>query len=180
MKILELLSISGLCHIVGVTQSTAEHWIEDFNAYIPEMKQKDVTYYYPEAIGVLQFIKESKNQRFQKPEIMEMLTHGNCPITAEKTIGNVQPKTNRKNDKENILTVMQTIGKTVEKVSNQNNLIKDLQEQQNQQNKRIKNMEKQTEKINHLKQEFEALKQGRTLANEYEMKKESFAKLFGN
>ncbi|ASN05547.1 hypothetical protein CFK40_11265 [Virgibacillus necropolis] len=164
--------------MVGVPQNTAANWIEDFNFYIPDTERRDDTYYHPEAIDVLKFIKECKNQHYQKPEIMEMLANKKFPITIEKTKEDVQPPLDQENYKENILTVMQTVGKTVANVSDQKELIKVLQEQQNKQNKRIKNTEKQIEKINELKQEIKALKQNCTPAQEYEMKKKSFAMLF--
>lgn len=175
VKTLELLSINGLCHIVGVPQSTVANWIEDFNVYIPEKRQSNVTYYHPSAIEVLKFIKKCKNQKHQKQQIMEMLANKNFPIAP---IEDLEPILDQENYRENILTVMQTIGKTVESVSNQKESIKSLLEQQSEQNKRIKNAEKQTKEINDLKQEIKALKQNRTPAKEYVMKKESFAKLF--
>lgn len=178
MKTLEFLSINGLCHIVGVPQNTAANWIEDFNVYIPKKKHRDVTYYHPEAIDVIKFIKKCKSQKYQNQQIMEMLENNNFPITVEKTIEDMQLTSDRGSYKENIKTVMQTIGKTVANVSKQEESIKGIQEQQNEQNKRIKNTENQTEEINDLKQEIEALKQKLTPAKEYEMKKESFAKLF--
>lgn len=178
VKTLELLSISGLCHIVDVSQNTAANWIEDFNVYFPEKKQNDVTYYHPEAINVLKFIKACKNQNYQKPQIMEMLANQDFPITEEKTIDDLQLELDQVNYKDNLLTVMQTIGKTVTNVSNQEESIKGLQEQQNKQHKRLKHTEKQTEEIHDLKREIKALKQDLKPAKEYEMKKKSFAKLF--
>lgn len=179
MKTLELLSLNGLCHIVGVPQDTAANWIEDFNFYIPETKQKDITYFQPEAINVLQFIKECKNQNYRKQRIMEMLANEEFPVTVEKTNEDVSQSLNQENYKENILTVMQTIGKTVANVSDQRESIKALQDQQDEQNKRIKNTEKQSQEISHIKQEMKALKQEKySPGKEYEMKKKSFAELF--
>lgn len=175
---MELLSINGLCHIVGVPQNTAITWIEDFNFYIPEKKLQNVTYYHPEAIDVLKFIKKCKDQEYQKTQIMEMLASRKFPIPLEKTTEDEQQTLDRENYKENILTLMQTIGKTVANVSSNKESILDIQEQQNEQKKRIKNTEKLMEEINDLKQEIAALKQERTPAKEYKRRKESFAKVF--
>lgn len=181
MKTLELVSINGLCHIVDVPQNRAAKWIEDFNFYIPETKRKDVTYYHPEAIDVLKFIKKCKAQNYKKQQIMEMLANQNFSLKSEKTTDDLPQSLDRENYKENILTIMQTIGKTVANVSDQRESIKALQEQQSEQKKRIKNTEKQTQIIYDLKQKIETLGQETlTPAKEYEMKKKSFAKLFEN
>lgn len=178
MKTLELLSINGLCHIVGVPQDTAEHWIEDFTIYIPRTEHRDGLYYHLEAIDVLKFIKECKNQNYQKPQIMEMLANKCFPTIVERTIEDIQLTFNQGNYKENILTVMQTIGKTVSNVANQEKSIKAIQEQQTKQKKRMKDTEKLVEEINDLKREIETLKQKSSQEKEYELKKESFAQLF--
>ncbi|WP_175631837.1 MerR family transcriptional regulator [Virgibacillus siamensis] len=180
-----LLSINGLCHTVGVPQNTVIHWIEDFNFYIPETHFQNVTYYHTDAIDVLKFIKRYKDKGYQKTQIMYMLENSVFPIPVKKTVEGEQQTLNSENYRENILTVMQTLGKTVTNVSDQKESIMDIQEQQNQHKKRIKNTEKQMEEISELKQEIEllkqeieSLKQEPPLAKEYEMKKESFAKLF--
>ncbi|GAA0614453.1 hypothetical protein GCM10009001_34670 [Virgibacillus siamensis] len=178
---MELLSVNGLCHLVGVPQDTIMNWVEDFNFYIPEKNFQNVTYYHSEAIDVLKFIKKCKEQGYEKKQIMEMLTNNNIPVPVEKTMEDEQQALDYdENYRENILTVMQTIGKTVANVANQKETLDDLQEQQHEHNKRIKNTEKQLEEINKLKQEIQSLKQEHTPAKEYEMKKESFAKLFKN
>ncbi|UJL45638.1 MerR family transcriptional regulator [Virgibacillus sp. NKC19-16] len=175
---LELLSINGLCQIVGVTEKTAADWTNDFNNYIPKTSQWGTTYYPPEAIETLKFIKACKNKNYQTPQIKNMLANNISPITMERTIEDVQQSLEEGNYKENILTVMQTIGKTVSNVADQEKSLKALQEQNDEQNKRIKNMEKQAKEINDLKQEIKNLKQKHIPAKEYEAKKKSFAKLF--
>ncbi|ASK63858.1 hypothetical protein CFK37_17680 [Virgibacillus phasianinus] len=181
VKILELLSINGLCHIVDIPHNKAVKWIEDYNFYIPETKRKDVVYYHPEAINVLKFIKKCKSQKYKKPQIMEMLAGQNFLLPIEDTTEDETDSLDNEDYKENVLTVMQTIGKTVASVSDQKESIKDLQEQQHEQKKRIKNTEKQTQEINELKRKIEKLRQEKvSLAKEYQMKKRSFAKLFEN
>lgn len=178
MSTLELLSISGLSHIIGVTEKTAENWIEEFNTHVPKTTELGMTYYHPEAIDTLKFIKTCKHKNYQTPQIRKMLTNNISPITMQRTIEDVQQSLEQENYKENLLTVMQTIGKTVSNVADQEKSIKSLQEQYDEQNKRIKDVEKQAKEINDLKQEIEALKQKLTPAKEYQVKKESFAKLF--
>ena len=108
-------------------------------------------------------------------------TKRNFSLKSEKTTDDLPQPLDRENYKENILTVMHTIGKTVANVSDQRESIKALQEQQSEQKKRIKTTEKQTQIIYDLKQKIETLGQETlTPAKEYEMKKKSFAKLFEN
>ncbi|GAB3056417.1 MerR family transcriptional regulator [Virgibacillus ainsalahensis] len=178
MKTLELLGINGLCHIVGISENTAADWIKDFNVYIPKADQQDATYYHPEAIEVLKFIKQCKDQNYAKPQIMDMLANRSFPITVDSSIEDVKTTLEQGNYKENILSVMQTIGMTVSNVANQEKWLKTIQEQQYEQNKRIKHTEKQTEEINHLKREIQTLKQELTNIKENEIKKETFVNLF--
>lgn len=175
---LEFLSISGLCLIIGVTEKTAENWIEEFSTHVPKTTELGTTYYHPEAIDTLKFIKTCKNKNYQTPKIREMLANNISPITMQRTIEDIQQSLEQENYKENLLTVMQTIGKTVSNVVDQEKSIKSLQEQYYEQNKRIKDVEKQAKEINDLKQEIKALNQKLTPEKEYEVKKESFAKLF--
>ncbi|WP_188725660.1 MerR family transcriptional regulator [Lentibacillus populi] len=177
VKALELLNLHGLCHIVDVPQSTAENWIEEFNVYIPKAEKQDVIYYHPEAIDVLKFIKQCKNQNYKKASIKKMLGDRSFMVTKKSSIEDVQSALDQGNYKDNILTVMQTIGKTVANVASQEKSITAVKEQQDKQKKRIKMIEKQTEKINDLKQEINELKQERT-TSDYKIKKEAFAKLF--
>ncbi|WP_404452180.1 helix-turn-helix domain-containing protein [Virgibacillus necropolis] len=168
---MELISITSLCHSVGVPQNTVENWIEDYNCYIPETDQ----YYHLEAINVLNFIKRCKAKNYHKSQIMKMLAHKNFSNAVEIPTEDIQSSPDPENYDENILAVMQTIGKTVEKVTDQDESIEILQEDQTKQKQRIKATEKQ---ISALKLEIQSLKQEPPLEKEYEMKKKSFAKLF--
>lgn len=159
VKTLELLGIRGLCLIVGISENTAANWIKDFNVYIPTADQQDDTYYHPEAIEVLKFIKQCKDQNYEKPQIMEMLKNRSFPITVDSSIKDVQTTLENGNYKENILSVMQTIGMTVSNVADQEKWLKNIQEKQDRQNKRIEHAEKQAKEITDLKQEIQTLKQ---------------------
>ncbi|WP_200410848.1 MerR family transcriptional regulator [Virgibacillus salexigens] len=170
-----MLSLNGLSHIVGVPKNTAATWVEEFNMYVPKTQQQDVMYYLPEAIDVLKFIKKCKYKNYKKPDILKRLANRSFPIRVESTIEDVQMTFEQGNYRENILTVMQTIGMTVSNVANQEKSIQSLQEEQK---KRMKIAEQQSKEINDLREQIESLKQAITPANEYEMKKESFARMF--
>lgn len=166
---MEFLSFNGLCHIVGISQYTAENWIKEFNIYIPRTQQHDETHYLPEAIDILRLIKKCKYQNYGKNEIMELLS------TGESAKKDVQRTAGQNEYQDNILPLMQTIGITVSHAEAQEKAIQKLQEQQMQQKKIMK---KQAKEMKQLKQEIQALKQWYTPAKEYEMKKLTMAKLF--
>lgn len=179
MTKMELLSFKGLCQIVGVPQSTAGNWIEEFTIYIPKTQQQDGMYYLPEAIDMLRFIKKCKDQSYKRAEIMKMLGERSFPIRVENTIKeDVQMNFEQEDYRDNILAVMQTIGVTVSNVETQEKVLQTIKAQQIIQKRRIKIIEKQIEEIDQLKQEIKALKHQSAKANEYEMRKYSLAKLF--
>jgi HAMP domain-containing protein len=175
---LELLRIHDLSHIVGIPHSTAAKWIKEFDMYIPKTQKQDGIYYHAEAIDVLTFVKKCKDQHYKKQPIIKMLADKSYPITETSSIKDVQAALDQGNYKENILTVMQTIGKTAANVANQEKWINALVEQQNKHKRQIKIIEKQTDEINDLKQDIKELKQEHTNARDYKLKKLSFAKLF--
>lgn len=178
MTKMELLSFNSLCHVVGVPQRNIGNWIEEFTIYIPKKQQRDGMYYFPEAIDILRFIKKCKDRNYEKSEIMKMLAKKSFPIRVENTVENVQNRVDQGEYRDNILTVMQTIGKTVSNVATQKETIQAIQEQQTKQKKRIKIIEEQAKEIEQLKQEIEALKQQLSTEKPYVMKKYTLAKLF--
>lgn len=165
---MEILSFNRLCHIVGISQTTAENWIEEFTFYIPRTQQQDGMHYLPEAIDILRFIKKCKYQNYEKSQIMNILGERSFPIRVEDTAEDVQTAFDQEGYRDSVLTMMQTIGATVSNVATQKETVQSMQEQQ----------DKQTEEIDHLRQEIKALKQQVFTANEYKMNKYTFTKLF--
>ncbi|GGJ88431.1 hypothetical protein GCM10007063_08670 [Lentibacillus kapialis] len=155
---MEFLSKESLSHIMGVQKNTLEKWIEDFNVYIPKTKLNNVTYYRPDGIEVLKFIKKCNDQDYDRKQIREMLATSTFPIRLEN-MHSVSQQSHDESYKENVVTMMQTIGKVVSNVENQQQLVEIIKEKQKNQNKLIKDIKKQTDEIDHLKQEMETLKQ---------------------
>ncbi|WP_087974306.1 MerR family transcriptional regulator [Oceanobacillus rekensis] len=168
VKALELLTINGLCYIVDVSNDTMVEWMEDFNVYIPKTEDMNITYYHPEAIDVLKFIKKCKAEDYQNGQITEMLANRNIFTTTDSPLEEIQNSIDEGSHKENILTMMQTIGKTVSNVASQEKEIRALKQVQRE----------QTKEINNLKREMEALKQQQTTTSVYETRKKSFTNLF--
>lgn len=178
MKTLELLKIDGLCHIIGVQKTQVEEWIEEFKVYIPKTEDKNVTYYHPEAIDALKFIKKKKSEGYQNSQISEMLANRDIHFTADNSLEEIQNAIDEGSHRENMLTIMQTIGKTVSNMVNQEKEIRALKQVQHEQSKKIQVLEEQTKEINNLKQEIEILKQQQATTPRYEIQKKSFANLF--
>lgn len=178
VKTLELLKIDGLCHIIGVEKTQVAEWIEVFKVYIPKTEDEDITYYHPEAIDALKFIKRKKSEGYQNSQISEMLANRDIHFTSDSSLEDIQHAINEGNHRENMLTIMQTIGKTVSHMADQEKEIRALKQVQHQQSKKIQMLEDQAKEINDLKQEIEILKQKQVTTPRYEIQKKSFANLF--
>ncbi len=183
VKTVELLRKKDLHPAVGVAKSTVADWIEDFNVYIPKTKHGNITYYKPEAIEVLAFIKQCRDQNYQKHQIMEMLAEKGFPITVNEAVEDVKKALEVDSPRDTLLAVMQTMGKSVAKIAEQDERIlehektlKMVQEKHDGQEKRMIELERRTDEIELLKRELEAIKMELTAAKE---KKGFFARLFG-
>ena len=204
MRTVELLRKKDLHPAVGVPKSTVADWIEDFNVYIPKVKHGSVTYYKPETIDVLLFIKQCREQHYQKNQIMEMLSEKGFPITVEEAVEDVKRALEGTNSRDTLLTVMQTMGQAVTKIAEQDErmdrfdermerqdgALKTLHLSQSEQVGRIDDLEKRTDEIDYLKQEMELMKKQLAAAKEQlerteieleasKNKKGFFSRLFG-
>ncbi|HLR63572.1 MAG TPA: MerR family transcriptional regulator [Lentibacillus sp.] len=167
---MEFLSIESLSHIVGVHKYTLKKWIQDFNVYVPKTKLNNVTYYRPDGVDVLKFIKQCKEQNYERQQIREILANSTFPIRLEN-IQDMSENTHNENDKVNMLTMMQTIGKIVSNVEDQQHLVGIIEEKQKNQNKLIKDIKKRTDEISHLKEEIETLKQQLASVTNHDLKR---------
>lgn len=175
----DLLRKKDLHPEVGVAKSTVADWIEDFNIYIPQSKQGNITYYQPETIDVLNFIKKCREQSYQKQQIMEALANNGFPVTIEEAKEDANKLIYQYGNQENneFLTVMQTMGQAVHKLSNQDESIKGLQNKGLEHEGRMDEIEEWTEKtdetVNDLKQEIELLRK-ELVASQQEKKRQGF------
>lgn len=167
---------------MGVPKSTVADWIEDFSVYIPKVKQGNVTYYKPEAIDVLKFIKQCRDHNYHKAQIMQMLAEKGFPITVEEAIEDVKQALEVDSPRDTLLTVMQTMGQAVAKIAEQDEALQTLGKRQDGQDERIKTIEKRTDEIEILKKQFEEMKKELAVTKE-ELAKEKnkgfFSRLFG-
>lgn len=189
MKTMDLLRKKDLHPPLGVPKSTIADWVEDFSVYIPKVKQGSVIYYKSESIDVLKFIKQCREQHYQKPQIMQMLADRGFPITVEEAVEDVRKALEGDTPRDTLLAVMQTMGQAMTELTDQNErldghdkALQTLSEQQDGQNERMGNIEKRTDEIEILKQEMEALRQELAVTKEELKEKNSgsfLSRLFG-
>jgi DNA-binding transcriptional MerR regulator len=182
---LDLLRKKDLHLAVDMPKSTVADWIEDFSVYIPKTKIGNVTYYKPEAIDVLKFIKECRAQNYQKPQIYEMIAEKGFAITVEEAVDDIKTALNGGNYRDTLLAVMETTGQAVAKIADQEEEIKELRTKQDEtvetisvQNERIEKVEKKADEIESLRRELEELKK-ELAATKEENKKGIWARFFG-
>jgi DNA-binding transcriptional MerR regulator len=181
VKTVELLRKKDLYPKVDVAKSTVADWVEDFNVY-----------YKPETIDVLLFIKQCREQNYQKHQIMEMLADKGFPITVEDAVQDIKKALEGDSPRDTLLTVMQTMGQAVSKLAEQDERLDGLDERTDEHSKTLKTLEertvgqderligleKRTDEIEFLKQELESLKM-ELAATKEQSKKGFFARLFG-
>lgn len=182
---MELLRKKDLHPKVGVAKSTVADWIEDFNIYIPQSKKGNVTYYRPETIDVLMFVKQCREQNYQKQQIMEALAARGFPVTVEEAKNDAEEAISNDingQDNHDFLAVIQTMGQAVQQLSDQDESIKDLRDKGREHEGRMDKMERRTEQtsetIDDLKEEIEELKQELAATKEKKEKQGFWARLF--
>lgn len=114
-----LLRKKDLVSATGLAKSTVADWIIDFHVYIPTVKHGAVTYYRPEAIDVLNAIRELREQDYSKVQIIELLSKKGFPITVEEAIADVERILSQADSRDTLLTVMQTMSQTIVEVAKQ-------------------------------------------------------------
>ncbi|WP_124118907.1 MerR family transcriptional regulator, partial [Paenibacillus xylanexedens] len=85
-----LLRKKDLVEAVGVAKSTIADWVTEFHVYIPTVKHGAVTYYKPEALDVLNAIRELRELDNSKVQIMELLAKKGFPVTVEEAVEDVE------------------------------------------------------------------------------------------
>lgn len=114
-----LLRKKDLVEAVGVAKSTIADWVTEFHVFIPTVKHGAVTYYKPEALDVLNAIRELRELDYSKVQIMELLTKKGFPVTVEEAIEDVERVLSGADSRDTLLTVMQTMGQAVVEIGKQ-------------------------------------------------------------
>jgi DNA-binding transcriptional MerR regulator len=186
VRTLELLRKKDLHPEIDMPKSTVADWIEDFNVYIPKVKRGNVTYYRPETIDVLKFVKQCRDQNYQKPQIMEMLAKKGFPITVDEAVEDIKKALEFDSPRDTLLTVMQTQGQALvkiaeqdERLDKQDESLKALEDKGNEQDGRLNELEKRNAEIDYLKQELEEMKKQLAATLEKNEKKSFWGRLLG-
>lgn len=114
-----LLRKKDLVEAVGVAKSTIADWVTEFHVFIPTVKHGAVTYYKPEALDVLNAIRELREQDQSKVQIMELLSKKGFPVTVEEAVEDVERVLSGADSRDTLLTVMQTMGQAVVEIGKQ-------------------------------------------------------------
>lgn len=181
---MDLLRKKDLHPVVGVAKSTVADWIEDFSIYIPQLKKGNVTYYRPETIDVLQFIKQCREHNYHKQQIMVALSDNGFPVTVEEAKDDAEqsvgPQAN--SDNHDFLSAMQTMGQAFQKLSDQDESIKSLRDKNERHEGRMDEVEKRTDQnnktIDELRQEVKTLKEELAATKEGKEKQGFWHRLF--
>jgi len=161
---MDLLRKKDLHPQVGVPKSTVADWIDEFSVFIPKTKHGNVTYYKPETIDVLLYIKQCRELNYQKQQIMEMLSEKGFPITVDEAVQDIKKALQGDTPRDTLLTVMQTMGQAVTKLSEQDErldrqdeTLKTLESKASVQDERLTELENKTTEFDLLKQQMESI-----------------------
>ncbi|MBM7647030.1 DNA-binding transcriptional MerR regulator [Scopulibacillus daqui] len=133
-----LLRKKDVVEAVGVPKSTVSDWITNFSPFIPKVKNGSTVYYKPEAIEVLLTVKELRAQDYDMSQISLELTERGFPVDAETVSDEVKTTISRAEkvkDRDALLTVMSTMGKAMERMTELEKLVAETKAQQLEQEK---------------------------------------------
>jgi DNA-binding transcriptional MerR regulator len=142
-----MLRKRDLVEALGVAKSTVADWVIEFQVYIPTVRQGSVTYYLPEAIDVLNVIRELREQDYAKPDIMRMLGERGFPITIVEAVEDVQRVVDKADYRDGFLKIMQNVGESIARVTEQTQRIDRHEERMDGQDGRIAELEQQLESL---------------------------------
>lgn len=175
---MKLLSVKDLSRIISMPESTVNRWTAEFKLFIPKTKKQDKMFYLPEAASVLLSIKTYYDAGYSKSDIMKFLADKSLPSEANDAAKVNQTEEAKSLYEKNFVTMMQTIGKVVANVADQDRLLQTVKEQQAKQDQRLNTIEKQAVEIDDLKQEIKQIKHELTSPDMYEDDKLAFSQLF--
>ncbi|WP_077303982.1 MerR family transcriptional regulator [Terribacillus halophilus] len=177
---MNLLRKKDLHDQVGVAKSTVADWVEDFAVYIPKVKQGNVTYYKPETIDVLKFIKQCRDQNYHKAQIMQLLSEKGFPVTVDEAIEDVKQAIEADNPRDNLMNMMMMTGQAVAKLADQDERLnghdeslRSLEERQRRQEelareilRETREVAKDVEDVNSLRQQVNELQEAMAATQE--------------
>ncbi|MEH6943051.1 MerR family transcriptional regulator [Bacillus sp. JJ722] len=122
-----LLRKKDLVDKLGINRSTLTDWINEFNVYIPTTKHKNVTYYGPQTLQVLETIQYYREKGYAKPQIMAMLGEKGFAINVNDAVDDALRVSDggSVSDHDGWMTVMKTMGQMAVEMKRQQDVIKE-------------------------------------------------------
>lgn len=127
-----LLRKKDVTEAVGVPKTTVNDWINDFAPFIPKVRNGRTTYYKPEAVNVLLRVKALREKGYDKSQISMELSRM-FAIDADEVENKIEKSEGRSDQASNrdaLLTVMQTMGKVMERMTELEREVKEAKEKQ--------------------------------------------------
>lgn len=122
-RIDQLLLKKDVTTAVGAPKTTVNDWIQDFQAFIPTVREGRSIYYKPEAVDVLLAIKRMREEGLDKTRIARELPslgfamdHDAMINKVEKARGHAE-QANHARGRDAFLTVMQTMSIAMERMT---------------------------------------------------------------
>ncbi len=125
---MDLLKRKDLIAATGFAKSTIGDWLNEFAAFIPTVKHKNITLYRPETVNILKVIKELRDQGKSKPEIMAMLAERGFPVAIEDAVKDVEQVLDQADAKAGLIEVMKTAAAAMEQLADQDSRILRLED----------------------------------------------------
>jgi predicted nucleic acid-binding Zn-ribbon protein len=196
MDVKNLLRKKDVVEKVGAPKSTVNDWIHDFSAFIPRVQNGRTIYYRPQAVDVLLKVKEMREMGLDKTQISLELSKL-FPINEDEVEAKIEKSVDRSDEATNrdaLLTVMQTMGKAMERMTEIERELQEVKEQRLEQeklNEELKKkleeqqryidekLKKRDEKLMESLREVQEVKKQIAAAKEERKNKGFFARLFG-
>lgn len=145
------LLMKDIAGIIDVRRSTLANWAIEFSMFIPIVKQGRKEYFRPEAVKVLRYIRDLKEEGYNKLQILESLTK-EFPIDIDK-VGervarayNTKGNSKRKEGKDIVYLAIQSLDEVNERLDRLTQQVGDA----NPENKRLRELlQSQGQTIDH-------------------------------
>jgi DNA-binding transcriptional MerR regulator len=144
----DLLRKKDVTESVGAAKTTVHDWLQEFSPFIPKIKNGQTVYYKPQAVEVLRAIKNMREQGLDKTQIALELPKMGFSIDSDETVNNVSKVQERFEQSENrdaLMTVMQTMAKTMERMTELEKEIDETKKRQIEQEQKNNELGKQIE-----------------------------------
>lgn len=146
-----LLKKKDVTEAVGAPKTTIHDWMQEFSAFIPKIKNGQTVYYKPQAVDVLLEIKRMREEGLDKTQIAMELPSMGFAMDADETVNKVQKvrsQAEQSGNRDALMTVMQTMAVTMERMTELEKAVQESKEKQIEQQRRNEELEMKIEEQN--------------------------------